>query len=246
MRLGDAVLGLRLHAHRLAAGFAVGFLVSSALVLLSPRQARADHCDGSSGWFVGIMNESSTERRGIGVWGPGMQVSDTSVHCERVSSIYLTEADTQNYVEMGWFEVPSTSGLDIACSYTTGQPRLFALRTTSGSQYCIKDGPNLVGSPGQPDGFRIENSDLDDIFDFYHDGVVYTTSSKCCMNGTGLNLISTERTLQGSAYGDFQTMRYQSGSGWYAWTDAFVWLDIDPGYVGESQGSEDWWKVVTG
>ncbi|MCA1705927.1 MAG: hypothetical protein LC808_22770 [Actinobacteria bacterium] len=203
--------------------------------LVSAPPAAADHvlCDSGPPPTEGqeynvIVWKNNSNHRGVGTWGPGMWVGNAShlnVPCERVSSIFVLD-NANNYVELGWYEIP----VGINCTNpppADDQPRMLVLYRSSGQDHCLGNGITLADDWHS---FRIDNANANGVFDYYHNGG-FVTNSANMLFGTGLNLVNTERMSAGIAWGEFKTVFYQSGSGWFDWASSGQWCDSDPGYM---------------
>ncbi len=124
---------------------ALGVLVGTLQLSVS-NSARADHvlCGAGLQTIIGV-NQNDGFHRGVAAWGPGMKVSDTDIHCERVSVVALFRND-QQYVEVGWYE--TREGLQTEpCGPWPDHPRLFATQKEFGPLLCEYDRINPIQPP---------------------------------------------------------------------------------------------------
>lgn len=218
----------------LLVAFAVGFL--SGLAILNSKEASAVDCSTEPELNV-IMNQDDGFHRGNATWGPGMRTADTEPGvdptCERVSTIYVFR-NTQQFVELGWYEVGPIQGV---CGFTDGNPRLLAI-WNSFCEYTIQ---NIANSGNH--GWRIDNADNNNTFDYYYEGVKKASTPNVGFPG-GWAMAGTERTgFFGAMAGEFNTLFFQDSSGWNSWDDSSNFCDNDPEFKSVKH-AQDWWEVI--
>jgi hypothetical protein len=145
-------------------------LVSAALVgifigihMAQPQMAHAVAC-GAANYHEQARED--TNARGVRTTGNGIRVTNSSVNCERVSSLF-DQGSSMNWVEIGWYE----HGPDInsACGHTLGSPELFIAWSVANVIVC--DGLGVQVPAGLGNNFRVEDANRDTIWYFVYNGL---------------------------------------------------------------------------
>lgn len=222
---------------RVLAGLTVGLAVAGFVIVPSPGHA-ANPCDPFTGiqYQVGVEKHNQNNRGHKAENPNGMRLIQSTVTCERVSSIYVYRSEFQ-YIQFGWYEAPA--GIPGDCGQTSGLPYLLASWRILGMNQadCLFDNYELDPEPGDYEWktWAIDNPANDNNFFFVLDGTYLgVTPNVGFANGHGL--LGTERAGDDPhGYGHFNNMYYQNYSGWHLWdTSCFVlsgkcdYLDNDP------------------
>lgn len=174
----------------------------------------------------------------------GLWVGDSSVTCERVSSIYVWR-DGDNYIEYGWYEAPAPTGNAPRgpCGDTDpdpGKPERMTYYYYLGQKKCLEFDHKITDAPSWHT-FRIDNADKNGVFGLYFDGSLVWATEDMAGFTTGNLFVGSERTGNDSAYAHFHDMWYQDGTGWHLWDESCL------SSCGISFGDEDTdtkWKAV--
>lgn len=212
----------------------LGILLAAVLLvgLVAPQPATANHCGPATinvqtGSAVSSGDPTRSQHRGVKA---DVRVTRASQACVRVSAVALYRLENDAQMEFGW--VTGIGGVPICNGYfpypLAGQPPNpigFVARVDQDGVYkCWLTGDQFLSTASHT--FSINNSDLDNTFHFYLNGVLTFTSSNAGMT-IGAALTNGERhTYSDDCYARFDTVLRLTGSGWFdSWQTH--WADND-------------------
>lgn len=199
-------------------GFLVGYLAPGLV-------AQAGTCITD---VYHVIGQNGSNGRGVRAVNPGMQVSNTTVTCLRISSISVVGTIPGRWVEVGWYEDPAD--VLALCPTTSGTPKILMYASYDYVGQCNPAPPTVAAG----------------TYDFYtHDdnqnGVwVYFWNAQSLGSFNVGTLTSGVQRAQGerredddSAYSNFEVLKKMNSSmGWQLWAAAFVAETYDPAYRG--------------
>lgn len=229
-------------------GTLVGLFILMAVVGPQQTEAYASDCGTHYETAVGLGSYQTNFHRGILV-DPGNYIASPTPHCSRVASMYLYRSEFE-LVEYGWAKFGSGTYNQCNQSGSGTTWRLIDIFYL-GRDHCVegKPGKQIPSADiGSAVNFEIVNPDNNGIFDFYYGGTFLISNSNAAPFATGQNIIGTERyTTSDFAWGSFDGLQYENGSGFFPWTSIAQELPLlsnDPDYLPCVQGgSYDYWII---
>lgn len=198
-----------------------------------PPASANDGCQSAPDGSYWEQAREDTNSRGVRTnpTGNGMRVANTTVNCERVSSLFVVQ-NGANWVEIGWYE-HGPQFLLSECGMTNGPPFVFVAWLNQGTPGCEKLMVVTNPATGLGHDFDARDADVNSVWGFLYDGTVVKTIDVSMSSGE-VQVNGERADLHASMFSEFFGLqRMDANATWQNWmqTDTLGQTDNnDPVY----------------